>query len=61
MFKESNSDVSLIKLEKNLENAYSVYLKINFTNFEQIQKITRNLSQNFPNIQYSIFESQMLF
>ena len=61
MFKDSNSDVSLIKLEKNSENIYSVYLKINFTNFEQIQKITKGLSQNFPNIQYSIYESKILF
>ena len=27
MFKDNNSEVSLIKLEKNSENAYSVYLK----------------------------------
>ena len=50
-----------IKLEKNSENVYSVYLKINFINFEQIQKTTKNLSQNFPNIQYSIYESKILF
>ena len=61
IFKQDQLIVTLTKMEKNSNNNFSVFLKINFANFDKIQSLSKKLNDNFSNVKYSLYESKILF
>ncbi len=55
------NEVKLLKIEKTENGEISLFLSVNFENFNKIQELNKLFNNNFNGINYSIYESKTLY
>ena len=55
------NEVKLLKIEKTENGEISLFLSVNFENFNKIQELNKLFNNNFNDINYSIYESKTLY
>lgn len=54
-------EVKLLKLEKSNDKSVSLFLSVNFRDFDKIQKLNSLFNDKFKKLSYSIYESKTLY
>ena len=55
------NEVKLLKIEKTENGEISLFLSVNFENFNKIQELNKLFNNKFNDINYSIYESKTLY
>jgi len=54
-------EVRLLKIEKNDKGEISLFMSVNFENFNKIQELNQIFNNKFNSVKYSIYESKTLY